>query len=162
MRSLIALLTLCVFAGQPAFAQNRHDWQQCVMRLHPGDHLHLALKTGPTDATFVSSSADGIVADSGTMKREDVLKIERVSLKGHGSRLKHVLIGAAIGGGAGAGIGAAVGGAGSCEQGSIVCFSSERGLGAAIVGAAGSVVGAVVGALLPASHGKRETIYSVN
>lgn len=162
MRSLIALLTLCAFSSQTAFAQNHHDWQQSIVRLHPGDHLHLSLKTGPIDAIFVSSSAEGLVADSGAMKREDVLKIERISSKGHGSRATHALIGAAIGGGAGAGIGAALGGAGSCKQGDIVCFGSERGLGAAIVGGAGLVVGAVVGALIPASHSKRQTIYSVN
>lgn len=80
-----------------------------------------------------------------TIARADVL---RVNVSGH--RLRHTLIGMAVGTGAGAAIGAAAGG---CKPGQW-CFV-DRPTIAAVFAGIGFVVGTIVGVLLPA----HKTIY---
>jgi hypothetical protein len=150
LRSFLTLLTLCALTAPTAPAQNRHDWQQATARLHPGDKLHVSLKTGAVDATFLSSTPQDLTADSGAMKKEDILRIERLQSNRHGSRSKHVLIGAGIGAAAGIAIGFAIN------------LNSYAGTASTISGGVwgGAIVGGLIGALLPARRARPQTIYS--
>ncbi len=105
----ILLILLAFGSGSFAEARGHHDWEQSMGRLHTGDRLHILLKSGPVDATFVSSIGENFTADSGTMNRADVRKIERINTSHGGGRGRHILIGALIGVGGGAAAGALIG-----------------------------------------------------
>jgi len=137
-------------------AKTHQDWERSMARLHAGDRLHVSLKTGPVNATFVSATAQDFTADSGTVKREDVLRIERIRTKEGGSRGKHALIGALIGVGAGAALGAIIGHFANSPKNLVIVTTGEF-TGAAAAG--GAVVGAAVGALLPSHRSQYEIIY---
>jgi hypothetical protein len=133
-------------------AQDPHDWQS-LTKLQTGDKIRLTLKTGSSTDAFQSFTPDDLKAGTLTAKKDDILKIERLSHAGW-SRGKKAALGAAIGFGGGFAVGAAATG---CDHRQIgICIS--RGAGGAVVGAAGAIVGAGIGALLP-THGK-ELIYS--
>ena len=166
--ALILLILLAFGGGSMAEAKSHHDWERSMGRLHAGDRLHIALKSGPVDATFVSSTGENFTADSGTMNRADVLKIERIQSKHGGGRGKHTLIGTLIGVGGGAAVGALIGHLGNSSKscpanGSLVpCNLNLVTTGEFTAGGAGvgAVFGAVVGALVPSHGTKHETIYS--
>ena len=152
LRLFVVALTLCALME----AKTHQDWERSMARLHAGDRLHVSLKTGPVDTTFVSATAQDFTADSGTVKREDVLRIERIQAKGGGSRGKHALIGALIGAGAGAVIGAITGHV-SNSPGKLNIVSTGEITG--VTTAAGAAVGAAVGSLIPSHRERREIIY---
>jgi hypothetical protein len=163
MRPFLTFLTLWTFVSGPAFAQDRHNWQEDMRRLHPGDRIRISSQTEPVDASFIAASETDLTTDSGTTKKEDVLKIERLIVKKGGSRSRHALIGTLIGTGGGAAIGAGVG---HCDTSkgfftNSGCFYPP-GLVIAVVAGAGAVTGAVIGATISAGGFKRETIYSAN
>jgi hypothetical protein len=125
-----------------AYGQDKHDWQS-VFRLRPGDQLQISSKAGTVRGDFQNSTAEAITVGAKTLRRDEVMKVERIPRGG--SRAKHALIGAAIGGGSGALIGAGVAG---CDHNQIaICVTHTQGAG--IVGGAGAVVGALVGLAWP-------------
>jgi hypothetical protein len=71
--------------------------------------------------------------------------VRRISIKSNGGRVKHALIGAAIGAGGGLGAGIAIDN--DCSRTSIVCTGNK---GKAILTPAFALLGAGIGALLPA------------
>ena len=137
-------------------------------RLHTGDRLHILLKSGPVDATFVSSIGENFTADSGTMNRADVRKIERINTSHGGGRGRHILIGALIGVGGGAAAGALIGHFSNktCVPSGlpVPCTFNFITTGVLTAGGAGAgaVIGSVVGALIPTHGTKHETIYSAD
>lgn len=156
MRRLVTLLILFTLAASAAFPQDTHDWETAIVRLHAGDRVRLSLTTGKIDTTFLNASAQDLSVKSGTIKKEDVRQIERVVTQGHGSRLKHALLGSIIGAGGGVGVGAVMRHIES-KNGS---FALSQALALSIFAVTGAMVGTFAGALLPAGHTKRETIYS--
>jgi hypothetical protein len=155
MDSSLALALVCVLGtSATALAQDRRDWQS-VAQLHVGDRIRLTSKTGPVEGTFQSWTPGQIALDTSTVRREDVLKIERYRYSGGMGRGGHALVGAIIGFGGGFAIGAAAGGCRHDQFGP--CIS--RPVAGAVVGGAGAVTGAAIGAVLP--HHSRDVIYSI-
>lgn len=172
MRFSIAILALLSLSATCASAASRHhqDWGSSMARLHAGDRLHITLKaTGPLDATFLIATEQDFTADTGTVQRADVLKIERIRTKQGAGRGKHALIGTLVGAGSGAAIGAIAGHSAnrtrSCVPYSFFCPSALWPLtpGEVTGGIAGlgALAGGVTGAMLPTHHAKTETIYAL-
>ena len=133
------------------------DWTSLKM-LQPGQKVRIIETNHKKESgRFVSLSDEAITLrekpGNESIARTSVLEVD---VSGH--RLKHTLIGMAIGGGAGVITGAAAFGPTPCRPsppGSLFsgCFDFDilnRGTGAAIFGAIGAIAGSVVGALLPA------------
>jgi endonuclease YncB( thermonuclease family) len=157
----LLVLFILISATPVAALQPSHDWQESIVQLRPGDHLHLSLKTGPVDGQFLSATPQDITVGSVTTPKEAVLKVQRYRLKAdHPTRrrVRNAAIGVAIGFGAGYAIGAT---STRCTTpNEWFCggkFSNDLGL---IFGGGGLVIGAAVGALLPERHPK-ETVYSL-
>ena len=152
MKTIAIIPLLATTLLVPSVAQDRHDWQS-LGQLQPGDRIRLSLKAGPFNGAFQTWTPQQVIAGTVTVRREDVLKLERYRQGGWG-RGKSATVGALIGFGGGFAIGA---GAGGCHQGQFgPCFS--RGSLGAGLGFVGAVVGGGIGALLP-RHNK-ELIYS--
>jgi hypothetical protein len=90
------------------------------------------------------------------VKRENVLRIERIRAKEGGSRGKHALIGVLIGAGAGAALGAIVGHASNSPGKLNIVSTGEI---TAVTTGAGAAVGAVIGAPLPSHRERHEISY---
>jgi uncharacterized protein YcfJ len=151
MRNTLTLALLlgisCVSIAQSSPA----SWAQ-LTGLKPGEKIQIAEITGKKHTgTFesVSDSAISIREASGeaSVQKQDV---RSVKLLKSNRRLRHTLIGLAIGAGAGGGIGA-----GTWESHG---FLGGKGTGAAVCAVIGGLAGIAVGALLP-TH---DTVYQAS
>jgi hypothetical protein len=137
----VAVVLLLAAVG---FAQSG-DWAT-VQALPSGESIKVALQNGSAPhGKFQSATESNIVIGSGssqqTLARENV---RSVSVKDHGHRGRHALIGAAIGAGAGLGLGIAVDN--DCTKNSFVCTGNR---GKAILTPVFALIGAGIGAALP-------------
>lgn len=132
--------------NSPLCGAENPEWNN-LKQLSPGQQVRVQLNDSKfSKGRFQSVSDDAIIvrakgADK-TFHRSDV---QLVSLRRSGHRVRHALIGAAIGAGAGLGTGAAIDN--DCTRQSIVCTGNK---GKAILTPAFAVIGAGIGALLPA------------
>jgi hypothetical protein len=137
---------------KPFVAAAMGDWQ-LLKGVSVGQLIRVSIRGGgPHEGTLQDVSDDAIAISNGqTFRREEVL---RVWMKGHGSRLKHALIGAGIGAGAGLGVGAGIANA---TKGDFIALKDSDTL--PICAAAFGMVGMGIGAALP-SHGWKEVYRS--
>ena len=145
----VAMPLLLLFATTIApslRAADKADWSS-LKGVAPAQTVKVTLTNGKSvQGEFQSVSDDALVihlagADQ-TFSRQEV---RRLAIKRNGHRVKHVLIGAAIGAGAGLGAGVAVD---RCPPNSLICFGNK---GKGILTPGFALIGAGVGALLPAN-----------
>jgi hypothetical protein len=146
----IALISPLSSAAQQA------EWSN-LQQIPLGGHVRVLTRDGKShNGRFQSASDSGLVImvhdKDETFQRDS---IQRVLFRSGGHRVRHVLIGAAVGAGAGLATGAAIDN--DCSKNSFVCTGN---MGKAILTPVFGLLGAGVGALFP-SGGMREVYRSM-
>lgn len=150
MKKMLILLCFCAIPNAVWAKGDKSNWGN-LRALQSGTKIQVLDRNHPKhEGVFSSFNDQGITihenATDQIIARADVLRVTV-----HGHRLRHTLIGLAIGVGGGAAIGA---GGGGCSS-SADCIGLTRGQTAGLGAALGGAIGAVIGALLPA----RVTVY---
>ena len=141
----VALLVLLL----PAAAQ-RADWSSLGAGNSIPANAEIRVKTtdGREHRGRFQSVSDTALAVQTRNGAEELARpsVSRVSVKRKGHRLRHAMIGLAIGAGAGLGAGAGIDAGSSCKNSFGPCFPNA---GKAILTPLGALLGLGVGALLP-------------
>jgi hypothetical protein len=148
---ILLLLIFCLGFPCPSPAQaNQSSWSS-LSPLQPGQIILVVETNGKKHSGTFLTVSDAAIAykESGGEQSVPKQEVRSVKLTGSKSRMRHILIGTAIGAGAGAG--------GTAAAWESHGFLGNKGAGAAVGAVIGGFIGAVAGALMP-SH---STIYNV-
>jgi hypothetical protein len=152
---IFALVLICALAlalASPALARTdvvRNDWS-AVQALSPGEKIVVRTKDGDRLTGRFDSASDLLINFTHDGKKVSLTResVQRVQISRGASRLKGVLIGAAIGGGAGLGAGGILVSKGDINVAPTIAGTTLLGAG----------IGAGIGAALGMGN-KNETIY---